>query len=104
LFTKRVYDTLYLHLFSHIAHYNAGGFYAEWFEGPRERSNWIHYVRQHASRGFFGSPQSCWSDVETAFYAWLEGSGIPQRFIAAAAADLESAERAELARLTEKYG
>jgi hypothetical protein len=34
LWTKQLYDTLHLHLFHHIAHFNQAGFYAEWFETP----------------------------------------------------------------------
>jgi hypothetical protein len=102
-FTKGVYHTLSDHLFSHIAHYNAGGFYATWFATSAVRAEWVRYVRSRARRGWYGDPAYTWSDVEPVIADWLETSGVGDRFVRAAEDDFENRERAELVRLSAKY-
>jgi hypothetical protein len=103
-FTKRVYDALYLHSFGHIAHYDRWGFYDTWFSTPSARAAWVSYVQHGGAYGFKPIERTdLWGDFEHVVADWLESSGIAERFIAEYDAAVESAERAELARLQEKY-
>jgi len=65
-FTKTVYDGLYLHCFGHIAHYDRGGFYGEWFATDEERRRWMEYAVAGGAYGTlsYGDPSVTWCDVE----------------------------------------
>lgn len=68
LFTKKLYRRLSM-CFSHIAHYNQGGFYAEWFEDDSRRAKWIQYI---INRSIYGDPAWTYSDAERVFQTWLK--------------------------------
>lgn len=74
-FTKSLYNRLN-GLFGHIAHYDADGFYDEWFSSPEALRSWL---RNALSAGGYGSPSHTWYDVELAFRAHLRSSGVLER-------------------------
>ena len=98
------YDWFYKRLsmtFGHIAHYNRHGFYAEWFSDAAARARFL----KHTAAGYgYGDPAWTYSDVEKALTAWVKEKKLDDYWAGRAATDLEAAERAELARLTFKYG
>jgi hypothetical protein len=57
--------------------------------------------------GIFGStignPSYTWSDVEQAFSAWIQESGLLERYQRLCTAAIEARERAQLATLRAKY-
>jgi hypothetical protein len=100
LFYDWFYRRLHTNLFGHIAHFNRGGFYATWFASPARQAEFLeHAVAAHAA----GDPEHTWSDVAQALQKWIGDTGALDRARTAAAAALEAAERAELARLKAKY-
>lgn len=99
-FTRRVYDGLHQRL-NHIAHYNMAGFYDEWFADLPSRIRFLF----HHSAGTTG-PSGSWHDVDVALKGWIlgpEGQAVLRYYQEQLRAATEAAERAELARLREKY-
>jgi hypothetical protein len=85
----------------HIAHYNRGGFFETWFSTSERRADFLK--RWAESRGT-GDPAWTWSDVERDLAAWLKDNPqYEERERNTHAHLIEHIERAELARLTEKY-
>jgi hypothetical protein len=70
---KPLYNSLYLHLFGHIAHYDAAGFWAEWFSTPERQARWLEYAVESPR---YGDPAFTWVDVETAVAEWIEQRGL----------------------------
>ena len=104
-FTKRIHNALHLHLFGHIAEYSLDGFYGAWFATPTRRLAWLRYVADGGAYGLRGGdPGHTWCDVERAVAYELGQRGYLEQVAAVVAAEVEHAERAELARLTVKYG
>jgi hypothetical protein len=87
-------------MFGHIAHYNQGGFYAEWFNTPPDRARWIDHVLNWPC---YGSPEYTWCDVEREVQSWLRDSGQIPRFQTAAQASIYTRETALLRALAAKY-
>lgn len=102
---KGIYHTLYQHLFGHIAHYDMYGFFSTWFSTPEQRAEWAEYVANGGMYGRHGvgDPAFTWSDVEVAFAAWMDSSGLIARFIREGNESIEARERAALAALKAKY-
>lgn len=91
-FTSDLYKRLSM-TFGHIAHYNQGGFYAEWFETRSDQLRWLNYILQRPN---YGDPTFTWSDAERQFQDWLR-SEEGRRLLAAAhvRADCEEVADAE---------
>lgn len=66
--TKKLYHVLYQHLFSHIAHFDQGGFWDEWFADEDSQRAWRSHALMASS---FGSPDHTWSDAQVVFQDWL---------------------------------
>ncbi len=54
---------------SHIAHYNAHGFFANWFEQPHQK---VAFIERWIDHPIYGEPVFCWSDVEKVLSEWLK--------------------------------
>ena len=103
-FTARIYQALSLHMFGHIAEYNIDGFYATWFGTPQACAAWVTYVLRGGAYGFHDQGWGDgWGDVESAVAAWLKASGVADAILHLGETSTEASERAELARLREKY-
>lgn len=94
-FTEDLYRWLSRH-FDHIAHYDRGGFYGEWFSSLEKQIRWLNLA--------------CWDwqasrhdHVEAEVKRLLVQNGIRERLFAAHTRSVEQAERAELRRLATKY-
>lgn len=55
--------------FGHIAHYNQGQFYEEFFTTPEDRRRFIKQTRDHVP---VGDPAFTYSDVERVLQQWLQ--------------------------------
>jgi len=96
-------------MFGHIAHYDRGGFYAEWFEDLAARIRWLEYIGRGGMFGEMGwgmgSAAHTYSDVEQAISEWLRAHPVKLATMQAERAlQHEEAERQQLARLQAKYG
>jgi hypothetical protein len=60
-FTRALYDTFYLHLFGHIAHFDRHGFRAEWFTTAADKAL---FINQALTADCGGDPAHTWCDVE----------------------------------------
>lgn len=76
-FNNPLYNGLNLHFFGHIAHYNRGGFYDEWFSSTVRRLEWIDRA---INRRVYGDPAWTWSDAEAVLQQWLRDSGIREYY------------------------
>jgi hypothetical protein len=99
LYTKALYNRLRL-MFGHIAEYDMNGFWAVWFADTRRQLGFVDNLLGYRS---YGDPTWTWSDVERAVQEWARGSGIRERLATHLRAEVEARERAELARLRQKY-
>jgi hypothetical protein len=99
-FTERFYRRL-SNTFGHIAHYNRGGFWAEFFTTTDDK---VRFLEQCLQYPCYGDPAWTYSDVEKALQGWLRTCGLLDRYRQEVAEGTEAAERVELARLQEKYG
>ena len=98
-FTEKLYRRL-SNTFGHIAHYDRGGFWAEFFTATADK---IRFLEQALRWPCYGDPAFTYSDVERALQNWLRGSGVLETLDRKLVEDVEAAERAELARLQKKY-
>ena len=99
-FTERFYRRL-SNTFGNIAHYNRGGFWAEFFTTTADKVRFLEHILQPPC---YGDPAWTYSDVERSLQAWLRAEGILDRYRQSLAEETEKAERTELARLQQKYG
>ncbi len=99
-FTQRFYNQL-MHCFSMIAHYNLHGFWTEYFVTTRGKIEFIEQVVNHPG---YGTPDHTWCDVERKISKRLRQSGLLDLYRRQLAGEQDAADRAELARLTAKYG
>lgn len=99
LFPQWFYNRLSM-CFGHIAHYNRGGFYAEWFHSLRGRFRFVEHKLQYPC---YGQPNHTWSDVERVLQDWLRLAKILPRQNRLLTEAIETAERAELVRLSAKF-
>lgn len=94
------YEHWSLHM-GHIAHYNAEGFYEARFASRQGR---IATIEQAAGKyGFHGDPAYTWSDVQRALAEKIVDMGLVESYKEDLKVLIEREERAELARLKEKY-
>jgi hypothetical protein len=99
-FTDRFYRRL-SQTFGHIAHYNRGGFWAEFFTSTEDI---VRFLEQTLAYPCYGDPEWTYSDVERALQFWLLLEGVLNRYRDKLATEKESKERAEYQRLQQKYG
>lgn len=100
IFTRTFYERL-SNTFGHIAHYNQGGFWAEFFDTPADRKRFVEVCLNHIPAG---DPKYCYSDVEAALQKWMRSQRVLETVTSLLDATVEEAEWAELARLLAKYG
>ena len=100
LFPKTFYRRLSM-TFGHIAHYDQGGFYATFFTTALGK---VRFLEQCVTWDCCGDPAYTYSDVETALRAWIKAEGLVETYQAKLCAAVEASERAQLARLVQKYG
>jgi hypothetical protein len=99
---KHFKDKFYRRLsntFGHIAHYNRGGFWAEFFTTTADKVRFL----EHLQHPCYGDPGWTYSDVEQALQAWLRADGTLERYRQRLAEETDVGKRAELARLQQKY-
>jgi hypothetical protein len=99
-FTDKFYRRL-SNTFGHIAHYNRGGFRAEFFTTTADKVRFMEQTLQHPC---FGDPAWTYSDVERYLQVWLRAEGTLEQYRQQLAQETEAVERTELARLQQKYG
>ena len=99
-FTEKFYRRL-SNTFSHIAHYNRGGFWETFFTTTADKVRFLEMTFQYPC---FGDPAWTYSDVERALQAWLQADGTLARYCKQLVEEIEAGERAQLARLQAKYG
>lgn len=100
IFTKGFYSRLSM-CFSHIAHFNRGGFFDTWFSSNSDKAKFLLHC---LNNGGYGDPTCTYSDVERALKPWIVSSGLVEKFRKQAELDLQGNELKELERLQEKYG
>lgn len=96
---KPLYQRLSLS-FGMIAHYDAAGFWAHYFDS---RAGKVSFLRDVLAHGCWGSPDHTFCDVEREVIRRLRLCRTLEAHLALLAAEREVAERAELARLRAKY-
>jgi hypothetical protein len=99
LFTKKLYQRL-SNTYGHIAHYNQGGFWEEWFSTDADQVRFIEHLLRWRC---FGDPEFTFSDVERALQAEVRSRNYHSRFEAIAGASLRAKEVALLEALEAKY-
>jgi hypothetical protein len=99
-FTKAFYQRLSM-TFSHIAHYNLGGFYEEFFTTTEGK---LRFLRQTLAHPCYGDPAWTYSDVERALQQWLRHYAVMDKYEQLLAEETEAEEKATLTRLQGKYG
>jgi hypothetical protein len=100
LFQKWFYTRLSM-TFGHIAHYNQGGFWAEFFETTSDQ---LRFLEQTTQCMCHGDPEYTYSDVEKAIRNWLVQTDIVPDLVMKELRERQSSERAEYARLQKIYG
>ena len=99
-FTKKCYQRL-SNTFSHIAHYNRGGFWETFFTTTADK---VRFLKMTVQYPCYGDPSWTFSDVERAVQAWIKAEGTLEQYQQRLADEIEAGERALLARLQQKYG
>jgi len=99
-FTEKFYRRL-SNTFGHIAHYNRGGFWSEFFTTTADKVRFLEQTLQHPC---YGDPAWTYNDVERVWQAGLRADETLERYRQRLAEETEAGERAELARLQAKYG
>ena len=98
-FPKWFYQRL-SNTFGHIAHYDQGGFYSTWFTCNRDK---LAFLQRTAEYDCCGDPAYTFSDVERVLAAWVRDTRLISLYTDKLNSETEKAERAQLARLQEKY-
>ena len=98
-FTLRFYRVLCQH-FGMIAHFDAHGFWAEYFTSTADKLRFLEEVTAH---GCWGDPAYTLSDLERAVVARLRAARLVARLRAARARETEAAQRAVLNPLQARY-
>ena len=98
-FTDKFYRRL-SNTFGHIAHYDRGGFWAEFFTTTADK---VRFLEQALQWPCFGDTAWTYSDVERALREWLRASGILDQYREKLAEETETTERAELTRLQKNF-
>jgi hypothetical protein len=98
-FTKSFYNRLSM-CFSHIAHYDAGGFYETWFTSDADR---LRFLRHTLAWPRWGDPEFTFSDVERAIQQEIWKRNYLARYELRAAEAERSREIEILKQLEAKY-
>jgi hypothetical protein len=98
-FTKRRYKQL-SNLFHHIAHYDRGGFFHEWFRDIHAQVRFVANIRE--SPPYPDAPHT-WADVERAIRRWVDHVGAFEALVVVQTQAVEQQELETLARLKAKY-
>jgi len=98
-FTKSFYNGLSM-CFSHIAHYDAAGFYETWFASDADR---LRFLRHTLAWPCWGDPEYTFCDVERAIQQEIRKHNYLARYELRAAEVVRSSEMETLRRLEAKY-
>jgi hypothetical protein len=98
-FSKSFYNRLSM-CFSHIAHYDATGFYATWFTSDADR---LRFLRHTLAWPCWGDPEYTFCDVERAIQQEIRKRNYLARYELRAAEAVRSDEMETLKRLEAKY-
>jgi hypothetical protein len=98
-FSKSFYSRLSM-CFSHIAHYDAAGFYATWFTSDADR---LRFLRHTLSCSCWGDPEFTFCDVERAIQQETRKRNYLARYELRVAEAVRSGEMETLKRLEAKY-
>jgi hypothetical protein len=98
-FSKSFYNRLSM-CFSHIAHYDAVGFYATWFTSDADR---LKFLRHTLRCPCWGDPEYTFSDVERAIQQEIRKRNYLARYELRVAEAVRSGEMETLKRLEAKY-
>ena len=98
-FSKSFYNRLSM-CFSHIAHYDAAGFYATWFTSDADR---LRFLRHTLAWPCWGDPEYTFCDVERAIQQEIRNRNYLARYELRAAEANRSDEMETLKRLEAKY-
>jgi hypothetical protein len=98
-FSQAFYRRLAL-TFGHIAHFNRQGFFDTFFTTTEGK---VRFLRMTLNHPCYGDPAFTYSDVERALQSWLRENGTLAKYEERLADEMETGERAELARLKVKY-
>jgi len=99
-FTQRFHNQL-AHCFPMTPRYGLRGFWTECFATTRGKVAFIEQVLRHPGSS---TPNHAWRDVEREISRRLRQSGLLDLYRRHSAGEQDAADRAELARLTAKYG
>ena len=98
-FTLRFYRQV-MHTFGHIAHYDAAGYWAEFFTSTTGK---IEFIEQAVHYPCYGDPTHTFSDVEREIGRRLRQVRLLDLYRERGQADRDAAERAEFARLKARF-
>jgi hypothetical protein len=98
-FSKSFYNRLSM-CFSHIAHYDAAGFYATWFTTDADR---LRFLRHTLAWPCWGDPEYTFCDVERAIQQEIRKRNYLARYELRTAEAARSREMETLKRLEAKY-
>ena len=98
-FSKSFYNRLSM-CFSHIAHYDAAGFYATWFTSDADR---LRFLQHTLSCPCWGDPELTFCDVERAIQQEIRKRNYLARYELRVAEAVRSGEMETLKRLEAKY-
>jgi hypothetical protein len=98
-FSKSFYNRISM-CFSHIAHYDAAGFYATWFTSDADR---LRFLRHTLAWPCWGDPEYTFCDVERAIQQEIRKRNYLARYELRAAEAVRSGEMETLKRLEAKY-
>jgi len=98
-FSKSFYHRLSM-CFSHIAHYDAAGFYATWFTSDADR---LRFLRHALACACWGDPEFTFCDIERAIQQEIRKRNYIARYELRAAESVRSGEMETLKRLEAKY-
>jgi hypothetical protein len=98
-FSKSFYNRLSM-CFSHIAHYDAAGFYATWFTSDADR---LKFLRHTLAWPSWGDPEFTFCDVERAIQQEIRKRNYIPRYELRVAEAVRSGEMETLKRLEAKY-
>ena len=99
-FTQRFYGQL-MNCFGLIAHYNQPSFWTEYFASNAGK---IEFLQQVLSHPCYGDPCHTFSDAEREIVRRLRRTDVLGFYRQRLCAEQDATDRAELARLTAKYG
>ena len=98
-FSKSFYHRLSM-CFSHIAHYDAGGFYETWFTSDADR---LRFLRHTLAWPCWGDPEYTFCDVERAIQQEIRKRNYLARYELRAAEAVRFSEMETFKRLEAKY-